>query len=465
MRATALLLLLVIAAPVAGAWPASLEAPVDGELSLRTSLLAAGALHANATGAPFGAPLVDRAGFGDELTVQYCPDNAAGTSLTAGCPGGEVTTAARLRVLGGGFVVIPEGDAPVRLDAPAGAAALGGANLTHNGVRPGAAVYAAGPVTMRANGTAFTVRPLGKDASLEVRGSEGFHTYNGTGYTLRLAGAEGAFVETRGGFLALPEGGELRVSRAPLPVAEREILLDELFALMRSVVPPEKADRRADLAQAFGPFQVVPALLNGVVAAQRNLTLDAEAQEEFLLVRVDDARLRAADERWTGGAEAAYTVRGASIALQPDARTGLPLALAIVLAVAAGFGRWLTVRGTPSKKRRRAGVFLGLLAAVGLGLLAASILAPALGVHVVLEARELSTRSLVQLLLLAGGVATLAYALVGLSAASLLRSLSAWRGHPASVLLPRLVGGLAAALLLVVADEALVAAVTRLVRL
>lgn len=464
MRAPVALLLLLLAAPTAAAWAAQVGAPVDGELSLRSSLLVSGALHANATGAVFGAPLVERGGFGDSLTVQYCPDGATGTSLTAGCPGGETTTEARLRILGGGMVVVPGPDAPVTLEAAAGPGVLGGANLSINAVRPGGALFAAGPVEIHAEGATFLVRPLGKDASLEVRGSEGFRTYNGTSFTLRLTGAEGAFLETRGGFLGLA-GGEVRVERAPLPVAEREIRLEELFELMRAVVPPEKADRRADLAQAFGPFQVVPALLNGVVAAQRNLTLEGAPAEGFALVRIEDASLRLDGGNWTGEGNATYTVQGAGIALEPDATMGIPLVLGAALAAVAGFGRYLTARETPRRGRRVLARVVGLALAALLVLLAASLLAPTLGVNVVLQARDLSARSLVQLLLLAGGMAALAYGLVGLSCASIARSLSAWKGLPASVVFPRILGALAAALLLVLADERLVAVATRLVRL
>jgi hypothetical protein len=77
----------------------------------------------------------------------------------------------------------------------------------------------------------------------------------------------------------------------------------------------------------------------------------------------------------------------------------------------------------------------------------------------------MSARSRAQLLALALGMATLAYAVVGLPVASLVRSLLAWRRRPRAAALPVLAGGAAAALLLLAEGPAVLVAVARFIRL
>ncbi|HEX2022254.1 MAG TPA: hypothetical protein VHH36_06040, partial [Candidatus Thermoplasmatota archaeon] len=450
MRPALALVTLILATPLAAAWPVTLLAPVDPELSVRSSLLVAGALHAEGAGV-FAAPVVSRAGFGDALTVTMCPDRQG--QPDAACGGGAQGpqhTAARVRVLAGGIVVRAVDAEPIRLDAEAAPAALGGDNLTLNAVDLPPSLFVGGAGVVRSNGTGFLVRPLGEGAAIEVRGDEGFRTYNGTDYTLVLAGAADTFVEAGGLVLGMPDNATLTVRQAPLRVAEASLRLDGLHALLRAVVPPERADRRADIAQAYGPFQVAPALLDGVVAAAANLSLDGARRDGFLLVRVADLAVRHEAGNWTASGNATYLVEGSDLLPRPGATDRLPLVACGLLGLAAVAGRAATRRETPPRPRRVLHAAVVLAGLAFLVLVAVRALAALLGVDALADRAALSDRSEAQLLLLASGMALTAVLLVGLSAGSLARSLLSLLGRPAARAVPALAAVFVAAIFLFV---------------
>lgn len=469
MRGLALvLLILVLGAPTASAWRADVLQPFSGEPTLRSSLLLAGDLNATAPGAPYGAPLVQRAGFGDQLTIQFCPDQPEGAAALdptrAACT--ATHTEARLRVLAGGMIVVPQVDANVTLDVPAGTAALGGVNMSLNRFPAGPGIYAGGDVRVRAEGSAFILRPLGgANASLEVRSREGFQVYNGTSYTLRLQGAEGAFLEARGAFLVLPEGSRVAMARAPVRVAEAGLGLEDLFRLQRALVEPELADRRADLTEAFGPFQVVPALLDGALAARANLTLNGEPRTGFTLLSLDDLTLAPEGGNWTGSGNATYVVLDDTVSPEPGHRTSLPLVGPALLLVVALAARWLTPRQTPPRSRRVLAFATSLACLLLVAVLGAWIVGLTLGIDPLQQRDDLSLRSQVQLGLLVLGMLLLAHLWVGLAARSLARSILAGAHRPAAVVAPIVVGYLACALFLLWARPAAVAFVAKVVRL
>lgn len=457
-------LLALLLAPTASAWALEVEAPLGGELSVRGALLVAGALHAEARDAVFGAPEATSLDLGEDLRVEWCPDRA-GAPAPSGCPGGNVTEPARLRVFAGGVVVTaPAGVAQV-LDAPMAAAALGGGNVSAGGRLVGPALFAAGTVSVASEGDAFVVRPAGRDPSLLVEGPDGPVWRNGTAFTLYVSQASGARLDAPGAFLELPPDATLRVSPAPLAVADRAQPAEALHALMRGLLPGDKVDRRADVATAFGPFQVVPAFLNGVVAAHANLTVGGEAQDAFFLARVDDLSLRVDGDAVAGAGNATYLVQGASLAASPGGRETLPWILTVLLGVAALAARAFTVRRMPPRRARMVRAALRLLVAAALLLLAAGGAARLLGVPWRPDDADLSVRSRAQLLALASAMALLAHAMVGLPTASLVRSLLSWRRRERAALLPVLSGGAAAALLLLLEGPAVLAAVARMVRL
>lgn len=461
LRALAFALLLLV--PTAGAWGFQWESGSD-DVSLTDSPLVAGALRVQATGGRFGSPQVDVVAFGRALRVEMCPDSAGEPSSAPNCPDGEITTEASLFVLAGGFVVVPASDAAVTLDAPAAAGALGGPNVTVNRVTLGPAAYVGGASVMEAEGDRFDLRPVGEGTSIEVRGDQGFRRYNGTAYTLRLQGAEGAHVESRLSYM----GGQdlsVEVRRAPLGAAERGILVDDLFRVVRSVQPPESADRRADLAEAFGPFQLVPALLNGGVAGRANVTLDGEARDGFTFVRVDDLRLGSNLSRWSGAGNATYLVEGDVISTRPGAGARFPLAVPVILVGLALLGRAVTLREAPPRGRRRLAALARVLGFVLLALVAAAMLSPLLGFSPLLDGDELAQRSRVQFALVVAGMAAVAYLGIGLPVESLMRTAFAQRARPAAVAWPAAIGVAAALGFVLVGSATLLAFVARYVRL
>lgn len=475
MRARALLLALLVAAPVAGAWPATIVAQVEPDLSVQSSLLLSGAIRIAAPGASFGAIGAPDATFGDDLTVEYCPDTPAGITAP-GCAAppaqatslGNLTTAATLRIADGGFVAIPAPDARLDLNASAAAVALGGTNVTVNLMHVGLGAYMGGAVVLDVQTTTLSIRPLGRNASIEVDGAEGARTYNGTGFTLYVTGMERAHVPTRGAYVALHEDARIEITREQIGIVERSLALDDLHAVMRAVLPGDRIDRRADLATAFGPFQVVPALLNGAIAQRRNLTLNDVLYDDFLLVRVTDMTLARAAGNWTGIGNATYVVESGTIAERPGDAHTLPLPLAGLLAVGAIAGRAFTTRTTPAKRARILQRAARAAAATILVTVAIGTVTDVFGVSLIREYADLSPRARAQLGLLALGAAALAYALAGIAVSSLTRSaLARWRTRwpLATTLTPILTGCAAALLVLWLNAPALVSAVARIVRL
>ena len=450
--------------PGALAWSAQVAQPVDASLSVRTSLLLAGDLAASSSGGLFALTRVDALDTGGPVTARACPDRAGEPDPDCLPSPFATSTAATLRVLSGGVVLQPL--SPSRVDATvrAGAALLGGRDLVLNRLPTGPALFAAGDATLAATGDAFLLRAL-PGGAVEVSSREGVRVHEGTGFTLRVGGASGLRLEGSGAVLSLREGDAVRLHRGGLQEAEAGLRLDDLLHLQRAVLPPETPPRRAHLADAFGPFQVVPALLDGALAAHANLTFDGAPQEGFLLLRVDEARLRLASGHWRGTAEASYLVQGDVVAAHPGARVDPPLVLPAILASLAVAGRVLSLRETPPAPRRRAALALRVAGLALLALLADLGAAPLLGVHPLLDQGALGERSRVQLALLALGMALVAYGLVGLSVESLARTAFATRGRPAARLVPVALGFLAAGILLALGHAALLSLVARLVRL
>lgn len=464
MRAALLLVALVLAAPAAAAWAVDAQVPMDGALSTRSSLLVAGALRASAPGAALGALDVSSMDFGDGLVVVSCPESSVQPGL-GDCPGAETNEAARIRLRAGAIILIPIGGGNATLEAAAGVGALGGANLTSRVAPLGPALFAGGDLTLRAEGDAFQMRGLTPDTSIVVRGTNGSHDYNGTGFVLRLTGAQGATLRAEGGFLRLADGTRVDVAPAPLADAERAISTEALYAVIRALVPPERADRRADLVDAFGPIQTVPALLNGVVAASANLTLAESDHEGFVLVRVSDAHIVTDNGTWRLRGNASATVQGRDFSTDADDPPNPPIVIPSVLALGA-IAAWIyTPRATPARRTRRLAALARILEAALLLAIAAWTAEGLLGVNPLADWSDLSGRARAQLLLLAGGMVALATLLVGLSVTSLAKSLYAWRGKPAARVVPSLTGAAATALLLLTMTPELVTLVARVVRL
>ncbi|HVM44722.1 MAG TPA: hypothetical protein VM582_02210, partial [Candidatus Thermoplasmatota archaeon] len=331
MRTYALLAVaLLLAPPGAAAWEARFVA-APSEVSLAASLLLAGAVHASApSGGFFGAPHAQRLLFDAPVAVRFCPDQAGEPQSSPQCPGGSGTTGARLYVRSGGLVAFaPDGE--LNLSTRASAAALGGPNVTLNKRAVGAGVYVGGNAVVTSTGGALVVRPLLPNASIEVRGDDGFFTYNGTAYTLVVSGGfNESRLEARGAFLAAPDI-DVRVERAGLREAEAHLRVEELFTTLRALQPAERADRRAAVAGAFGLFQLVPALLDGAAATRANLTLNDEARSEFTFVRLSDARFGHDGANWTGSGNATYMTDAAVLAPHPDAHVRFPVLVPLVI--------------------------------------------------------------------------------------------------------------------------------------
>jgi hypothetical protein len=464
LRALTLLAAALLLCPSVGAWSAEVAQPVDASLSVRTSLLLAGDLAASSTGGVLGLTRVDALDLGGPATVRTCPDRAGEPDPDCVPSPATLASGATLRVLSGGVVLQPL--APVRVDATvhAGAALLGGRDLALNRLPTGPALFATGAARVDAPATAFLLRPL-PGATVEIHGREGVTVHEGAAYTLRVTDARALRLEGSGLVLSLREGDGVLLRRGGLADAEARLRLDDLLALQRAVLPPETPPRRAHLADAFGPFQVVPALLDGALAAHANATLDGADQPAFLLLRVDEARLRLEGDRWRGTAEAAYVVQGDVVAAHPGARVDPPVVVPLLLVALALAGRVLSARETPSAARRRVALLLRVLGLLLLALLADLVAAPLLGVHPLLDQASLSERSRVQLALLAAGMALAAYALVGLSVESLARTAFATARRPAALLLPVTLGLVAAATLLFLGHAPLLSLVARVIRL
>ncbi len=473
-RLVALLLAFLALTPSVSAWSAEVSSPVDAALSARSSLLVAGHLVATAEGARFGAPQVQRADFGDDAIVcvrsDYPDPNALpspprDTTDPTDCSDGERHRAARVRVLVGGLLVTPDPSDIITFDVAAGVGALGGANLTLDGVRIGPGLFAGGASTLTAEGTTFTLRPLGEKASVEVRGMDGFKLYNGTEYTFTLTNAEGAFLEAPGGFVQLGRDDTVRVNRASMQTAERGISVDAFHRLALSIVAPDQVDRRADLVAAFGPFQVVPALLNGAVSQAQNLTLGTQFHETPLVFQVEDASFTFANNTWLGHANGTATIQDGRVSKDIDAPRGPPLLIPILLGIVAIAARAFTDRATPQRRGRMLGWVAWGLCALILVLSAANAAARLLGANPFLDFPALSNRSRVQLMLLAVGVAATAGGLVGVSLASLVRSLLSRLGRKSAVIIPPAAGALAAFIFIWISAAPLVTLVAKFVRL
>lgn len=461
------LLALLLACPAAGAWGARVEQPVSPGLHLRDGLLVAGALNASANGTAFGAASVTKLFLGDHATVTQCPLN--GTRPDEACGGRpEANANATMRVLSGGLVLVPTEARPASLESPAGVGLLGTldlANLSPPIPVQGPALALGGHARVHSAATSFVLHPLGRDVSIEVRGDAGIHRYNGSNAVFQVTGAEGLDLESPGAFLVLENGSAIRVRAAPLAIAESGNGIEDLYALLRAVAPPAQADRRADLAAAFGPFQVVPALLDGALAAHANLSLNGAAQDDFLLVRAPDADLVLDGATWRGAGNATLLVQGDVIAAAPESRVDPPIVLPLILAALAIVAWALTPRDrVPWRTRRlaalaRAGGFLAL------ALVASWVLARLLGFHVLLDWGSLSTRSRVQVGLVVALAGALAWLYVGLSLESLAKSAFAQRRRAGAVWIPLAAGMLGALVFLLVAGAPLASMVARFVRL
>ncbi|HUR68545.1 MAG TPA: hypothetical protein VM370_04805 [Candidatus Thermoplasmatota archaeon] len=457
------LLLLLLATPGAAAWPASLVSAPSGA-SLRESLLLAGALDASAAGGVFGAPTVDTLVFDAPVRARMCPDQAGQPQGEANCAGAEVTNDARLYFHAGGAIVRVDAAAPIALRGPATVAALGGPNVTLNTFDVGTGVYSGGATTVTSNSTVYALRPLQSQASLELRGNEGFRTYNGTAYTLYLRNASVATLSARGAFLGGP-GPEATLARAPLAAAEDAIRIEDLYTLLHAVQPPTTADRRADLAEAFGPFALVPALLDGGAAARTNLTLNGAARGEFTFLHVSDLRMGSDGVLWTGSGNVSYAVDNDVVTPELGESVRFPIALPILLLAAALLARLVTHREPAPKRRRLLAHALRIAGLVALTFLAAAALAPLFGFSPLLDARVLTFRSRVQLALLVVGMVACAWLAVGLPGESLARSALSWRAQPRAAVVPVVVGLLAALLFVLLAAPVLLSFVVRFVRL
>lgn len=451
--------------PTAAAWEATFVSS-PSEVSLAESLLLAGAIDATAPdGAFFGAPYGVDVTFDGPVDVRVCPDQAGEPQTSPQCAQNEDTTGVlSFYVLAGGVVAqAPNG--VVELSTRATAAALGGPNVTLNEQRIGMGIVVGGPSVITAQDDALILRPLLANASIEVRGNEGFRIYNGTAYTMFVSGSfNTTTLEARGAFLASSEL-EVRVARAGLVPAETELSVEQLFATLREIQAPERADRRAAVAGAFGPFQLVPALLDGAAAARVNLTLNGGPRGAFTFVRLEDGRFAHDGVNWTGSGNASYMVDDDAVAQSPGKAAKLPIALPIALVVLALAARYLTIREPIARRRRYVALAIRLGGLVLLSFLVASTLAPLLGFSPLLDARSLSLRSRVQLALLNFGMVAIAYVGVGLPIESLVRSLLAWRKRATAIVVPVLVGLAATLVLILVATPALLSFVARSVRL
>lgn len=465
-RVALALVMVLLAIPGASAWEARFVS-TPAAASLQEALLLAGALDASAPeGGFFGAPVAGRLIFDAPVDVVYCPDQVGEPQLDPACAQAELTTGARLYVLAGGLVArAPTGG--LSLAARASAAALGGPNVTLNELPVGAAVYVGGEAVVRSGGGALAIRPLLSEASLEVRGNEGFRTYNGTAYTLHVTGFNESTLEARGAFLAAQEL-VVRVDRAGIARAEAELRVEELYDTLRVLQPPERADRRSLVAGAFGLFQLVPALLDGAAAARTNLTLDDEPRTEFTFVRLEDARFSHDGASWRGIGNATYMLDGEELVTRPGSTaegSRWTIAIPVVLLLAAIGLRLLTYRAEARSSRRWLAMLVRVVGFVVLCFLVGATLAPLLGFSPVLDAPTLSLRSRVQLLLLVTGMALAAYLAIGLPAESIARSAFAWLDRPRALLVPVSVGVAGACLFALLATPLLLSFVARSVRL
>lgn len=457
-----LLVALLAATPVAAAWPASFIA-FPNAVSLTTSLLLAGSIHATSEDAIFGSPYADKLLFDAPVDITYCPDRNGAPQTSTACPAGETTTGAILYVRAGGLVAnAPDG--PATLTARASAAALGGPNVTLNLLPLGPALYTGGETAIDATTSALLIRPLGSGASLEIRGNEGFRTYNGTTYTLLVSNLTTARLEARGAFLA-SDTLDVTLARAGLREAENALRVEDLFETLRALQPPETADRRAAISGAFGPFQLVPALLDGAAAGRANLTLNDAPQDDFAFVRLEDGRFAHNGTHWTGSGNASYMVEGDAVTPGPGAKVDFPLLIPITLIFAAIAGRIMTPRESATKARRALTWTLRTLGLILLALTTAAALTPLLGFSPILDARELTDRSRIQLALLVATIITAAYATIGFPAESITRSLLAWRARPQALIVPTLVGIVAAIGFVLLATPVLLSLGARVVRL
>lgn len=460
--AFALALAALLLAPTAGAWAATMHAAAT-DASLRDSLLVAGSLRAVGSEGLFGAPVADRLTFDAPVTVRHCPDQGGNPQPDGNCPGGELTHGARLYFRSGGFVAhAPQ--ATLALDAPATAGALGGTNVTLNEFVMPPGLYVGGNATVDVEGASLALRPLRSASSIEVRGDEGFRTYNGTALTLYITGFSAATLDAHGVFVAAPDLS-VTIGRAGLVPAERDLRVFDLYTLLSDLQPPEKADRRAAIPGAFGPFQFVPALLDGAAAKRTNLTLNDELRSDFAFLRLADARFAHDGGNWTGSGNATYLVEDDLVKLQPGRAATFPILVPILLVAAAITGRVLTDRGHPTKKRRALAHLTRIGGLVLLCFLAAATLTPLLGFSPLLDMDDLSLRSRVQLALLVFGMMLTSFLTVGFATESLARSAFAWRHRSRALLVPALLGIVAAGVFILLATPALLSFVARFVRL
>jgi hypothetical protein len=469
MRLAAGVVALLLAAPLAAAWPAEVRQGLAPGLRLHDGLLVAGAVNATTTSAAaFGAARVTGLFLGEGATIAQCPLNGTQPDTSCGGRGDAPNGHARLRILSGGLVLVPTEAAPASVESASGAGLLGRADL-HNATPPldvaGPALALGGRARLVSEAHGFLLRPFGREVSIEVRGDAGIKRYNGTAAVFQVTNASGLLLEAPAAFLVLENGSQVRVDAAPLPVAEAGNGLEDLFELLRAMTPPAQADRRADLTQAFGPFQLVPALLDGALAAHANLTLNGAAQPDFVLVRAPDARLVLDGDAWRGVGNASLVVQGDVLAADPGSRVEPPIVLPLILAALAVAGRVFTKRDRTPWRRRRLVALARLGGFLLLALVAAQALASLLGFHPLLDAGSLSARSRVQVGLLAGLIALVAWLMVGLSLESLARSALALRGRAAARLIPLAAGLVGAVVFLLIAGAPLTSLVARYVRL
>lgn len=469
MRLAAVVLGLLLVAPLAAAWPARVTQSVAPGLRLHDGLLVGGAVRASAAdGTPFGAARVTTLFLGEGATVTQCPLNGTQPDASCGGRGDAPNGHAQVRVLSGGLIVEPQEPAPVSLSSASGAGLLGRADL-QNATPPldvaGPALALGGDARVASAAHTYLLRPFGREVEVEVRGDAGIKQYNGSAAVFAVQNATRLDLEAPAAFLVLENGSRVEVDAAPLAVAEAGNGLDDLFVLLRAMTDPAQADRRADLAEAFGPFQVVPALLDGALAAHANLTLNGARQDDFTLLRAPDARLVLDGDAWRGEGNASLVVEGDVLAADPGSRVEPPIVLPLLLAGLAVVARLLTKRERTPWRRRRLVAALRLAGLLLLGLVAAQALASILGFHPLLDAASLSTRSRAQVGTLVALVALVAWLMVGLSLESLARSALALRGRAGDRVLPLAAGFLGALVFLLVARAPLTSLVARFVRL
>lgn len=467
LAALALLLLpgLASAAPL---WSSTLSQPVSPGLGLQDGLLLAGLVEATSSGgAPYALVIVHEADLGGPATVRVCPDRAGEPDPDCVPTPATVIPGATLHVLRGGLAVRPLQASGARLATGAGPALLGGSEVVLNHVAPGPALFAASEATIAADGSGFLLRPLGPDATIEIRSAQGTRTLHGATLTLRVTDADGLHLRGEGAILGLREDDPVTLVRADAAAPGGDGLdAKRLLELQRLVLPQGHAQRVADAVGAFGPFHEVPALLDGVVAAHANLTLEGEPQEGFRLLRVESATLHlASGGRWTGTARAAYLVEDDVLAARPGARVDPPIVVPLLLGALALAGRLLSAREAATPARRRLAWLVRAGGFVALALLADLLAARLLGLHPLVGTGDLDARSRIQLALLALGMALAAFVMVGLSVQSLARTAFATRERPDAALAPAMLGLAAAAVMLLVGHAPLLSLVARLVRL